>query len=382
MSEDLNQNIFEPHEEEEMEIDLMELARKLWAGRKVLYKAAGIGALLGILIALSTPKKYTVDVILSPEVSKGSSSSLSSLTSMLGIGSSSMGSDLDAFNITMFPQIVSSTPFVVELFDIPVVPADEEQPVRLWDYMDQAKGGSLLGAVLSLPGQAIGAVKSLFAGEDEETASDTINVFHLTKEQSRKVEFLQRAISADVDKKTGVTTVSVTMGDPVVTATLADSVVARLQKYVTRYRVAKAQNDCDYFEMLYEERQKEYYEKQALYAQYVDANKGVILRAALTEGDRLQNDANLAYQVYSQVATQLQAARAKVQEAKPVFAVVQPASVPFYPSGMSRKVVVLAFIFLSVVVAGAWILFGRDLWEKVKEGLKEEPAAEEPTAGA
>jgi uncharacterized protein involved in exopolysaccharide biosynthesis len=196
------------------------------------------------------------------------------------------------------------------------------------------------------------------------------------------VEFLQKAISADVDKKTGVTTVSVTMGDPVVTATLADSVVARLQKYVTRYRVAKAQNDCDYFEMLYEERQKEYYEKQALYAQYVDANKGVILRAALTEGDRLQNDANLAYQVYSQVATQLQAARAKVQEAKPVFAVVQPASVPFYPSGMSRKVVVLAFIFLSVVVAGAWILFGRDLWEKVKEGIKEEPAAEEPTAGA
>jgi hypothetical protein len=378
MSEDLNQNTFEPQQEEEMEIDLMELARKLWANRKVLYKAAGIGALLGIVIALSTPKKYTVDVILSPEVTKTGTTSLSNITSMLGLGNSNLGADQDAFNITMFPQIAASTPFVVELFDVPVVPEDEEQPVRLWDYMDNSKG-SWLGAVLSLPGQAIGAVMSLFSS-DEEEASDTINVFHLTKDQSQKVEILQKAITADVDKKTGVTTVSVTMNDPVVTATLADSVVAKLQDYVTRYRVAKAQNDCDYYEMLYKERQQEYYEKQALYAQYVDANKGVILHTALTERDRLQNDANLAYQVYSQVATQLQAARAKVQEAKPVFAVVQPATVPIFPSGMSRKVLALAIVILSVGGTGAWILFGRDYWEKVKAGLKESPATEEEPA--
>ena len=41
---------------------------------------------------------------------------------------------------------------------------------------------------------------------------------------------------------------------------------------------------------------------------------------------------SLAYQVYSQVASQLQVARAKVQEEKPVFAVVEPAVVPLNPS--------------------------------------------------
>ena len=41
----------------------------------------------------------------------------------------------------------------------------------------------------------------------------------------------------------------------------------------------------------------------------------------------LQNDMSLAYQIYSQVGSQLQVSRAKVQEEKPVFAVIEPAVV-------------------------------------------------------
>jgi uncharacterized protein involved in exopolysaccharide biosynthesis len=93
-----------------------------------------------------------------------------------------------------------------------------------------------------------------------------------------------------------------------------------------------------------------------------------VLASALTERERLQNDMNLAYQVYTQVATQLQVARAKVQEAKPVFAVVEPASVPLQPSGTSRKMVVIGFIFLALVAASAWVLFGRDLLANFRNG--------------
>lgn len=113
--------------------------------------------------------------------------------------------------------------------------------------------------------------------------------------------------------------------------------VAKLQKYITSYRVSKAQQDCNYLEQLYKERQQEYYVAQQNYANYMDANKNVILQTVLTEGERLQNEMSLAYQVYSQVANQLQVARAKVQEAKPVFAVVEPASVPCIRQGQVRK---------------------------------------------
>ena len=131
-----------------------------------------------------------------------------------------------------------------------------------------------------------------------------------------------------------------------------------------------------YWEQIYEERKNDYYNAQQAYAHYVDANKNVILQSVLAERERLQNEVNLAYQVYSNVATQLQLARAKVQEAKPAFAVVEPATVPLRPSGTSRKMILVGIVFLAVAGAGAWILFGKDYWVKIKDELgKKETSA-------
>ena len=355
MAEDKNytNNAERPREDEELEIDLMEYVRKLWAARKVLLKAAGIGAVVGVIIALSIPKQYTVEVTLSPESGKSGGGSLSGMAAMLGIGGMNLGSEADALNVSLFPDIVASTPFILELFNAHVTTLDGEVDTTFVAYLDEQKA-PWWGAVMGLPGAAIGGVKSLFSEKED---------------QAKKVEAMRKAITADVDKKTGITTVTVTLQDPMVTAAITDTVVVKLQEYITAYRVSKAQQDCAYLEQLYKERQQEYYAAQQNYANYMDANKGVVLQSALTERERLQNDMNLAYQVYSQVATQLQVARAKVQEAKPVFAVVEPASVPLLPSGTSKKVILVGFIFLAVAGASAWILFGREFFENLKEGL-------------
>jgi uncharacterized protein involved in exopolysaccharide biosynthesis len=354
---------------EELEIDLMEYVRKLWSVRKLLLKAAVVGLVVGLIIALSLPREYTVGVTLSPESGKNASGGgLSGMASMLGLGGMSMGGDADALNITLFPEIVASTPFLLELLDTHVTTLDGKVDTTFMAYLDEQKS-PWWGTLLALPGMAIGGVKSLFSDKEDEALENTVNPFHLTEKQASKVESLRKAIMADVDKKTGVTSVSVTLQDPLVTATITDTVVAKLQQYITAYRVSKAQQDCNYLEQLYKDRQKEYYEAQQSYANYMDANKSVILQSVLTERERLQNEMSLAYQVYSQVATQLQVARAKVQEAKPVFAVVEPSTVPLQPSGTSKKVVMLGFIFLAVVGTSAWILFGRDFWVKFKSEL-------------
>lgn len=359
-------------EEEEMEIDLMEYARKLWAARKLLFKVAGIAAVVGVVIALTTPKQYTVSVTLAPESSKAAGGGLSGIASMLGVGGLNMGSDADALGVMLYPDIVSSTPFILDLMDTPVSTIDEEEPdTTLVGYLKEYTSQSLMGTVISLPFKAIGIVVSLFSSEEEEEGNGTINPFQLTKEQSQTVEDLKRLIVASVDKKTGVTTVSVTMQDPMVAAILTDTVIVKLKEHITKYRVSKAEEDCQYWEQLNEQRKNEYYDKQQTYAQYVDANKSVVLQSVRIEQERLQNEMNLAYQVYSNVATQLQMAKAKVQEAKPVFAVVEPASVPLLPSGTSRKMILIGIVFLAVAGAAAWILFGQDLWKNLKEGLSE-----------
>ena len=365
-------NVPQYQEEDEMEIDLMEYARKLWAARKLLFKVAGIAVIVGVVIALTTPKQYTASVTLAPEASKGGGGGLSGIASMLGVGGMSMGSDADALNIQLYPNIVASTPFILDLMDTPVKTIDEEQPdTTLVGYLKEYTSSSLMGTVMSLPFKAIGGIMSLFQSEEEETGEKAINPFHLTAEQSKTVQGLKKMIVANVDKKTGVTTVSVTMQDPMVAAIITDTVVVKLKEHITKYRVSKAEDDCKYWEQLNEQRKNEYYAKQKVYAEFVDANQNVILQSVRIEQERLQNDMNLAYQVYSNVATQLQMAKAKVQEAKPVFAVVEPASVPLQPTGTSRKMILVGTVFLFVAAAAAWVLFGVDFWKKVKEGLSE-----------
>jgi uncharacterized protein involved in exopolysaccharide biosynthesis len=357
-------------DDDELQIDWMGILRQVLAIRKKLYKAAAVGVVLGILIALGTPKQYTVSITLSPEM--GSSKSGSGLASMAAsfLGGS-IGSDSpDALNATLAPDIVASTPFLMELFDARVVSQDKQIDTTFTAYLDEQKS-SWMGYVLKAPGMAISGIKSLFSEKKEKTETIQEGTIELNEEDAAKLEGLRQQIMADVDKKTAITTLSVTLQDPKVTATIADSVVSKLQQYITAYRTRKAKEDCQYLEKLYKERQQEYYDAQQRYARYVDANSNVVFQSTLAERERLQNDMNLAYQVYSQVAQQLQVARAKVQEEKPVFAVVEPAVVPLNPSGTSRKVIVLGFLFLAVAFTGAWELLGKKYWQLLKEGLKQ-----------
>jgi len=375
MAEDNKYNNFQ--EEEELEIDLMEYARKLWASRKLLLKVAGIAAIAGVIIALGTPKTYTANVTLAPESGKSGGGGLAGIASMLGVGGLSMSSDADAFNVTLYPNVVSSTPFIIDLLDTKVKQLDSENDTTLTVYLKEGTSSSLIGTIVSLPFKAIGAVLSLFSSDDDEKDNNQgINPFQLTKEEDEVVNGLRKLVVANVDKKTGVTSISVTMQDPLVCAIVADTVVTKLQEFITGYRVNKAQEDCKYWEQLHEERKNDYYVKQQNYARYTDGNQGISRESVKIEQARLENEMNLAYQVYSQVATQLQMARAKVQEAKPVFAVVEPATVPLKPSGTSRKMILIGIVFLAVAGASAWILFGQDLWKNLKEGLKEEKTIE------
>lgn len=358
-------------ETEEQEIDLMEYARKLWLARKVLFKAAGIAAVLGVIIALTTPRQYTVNVTLAPESGK-SGGSLSSIASMFGVGGMSMGNDADALNVMLYPNILESTPFILDLMDTPVKTIDEELPdTTLTGYLTEYTSNSLMSNVISLPFRALGGLISLFVTAEEEQEPDTINPFQLTREQADIVKDIKRLVVANVDKKTGITNISVTMQDPMVAAIMTDTVVYKLKEHITKYRVSKAEEDYKYWEKLYHQHREEYFEAQKNYAEYTDANKDVILQSVSIEQERLQNEMSLAFQTYSNVANQLQMAKAKVQEAKPVFVIVEPASVPLRASGTSRAMTVIGTIFLIVAGTAAWLLFGKDFMAQLKAGLKD-----------
>ena len=306
------QNNIEP---EEQEIDLMELAQKLWAEKRMILKWCGI-----------------------PD---------------------------------LYPDVVKSVPFSVGLFDTKVQEAEGDSTITVSDYLENYTSAPWWGVIMGLPGQIIGGVKSLFV-DDEEEGDGKLNPFRLTKEESDMVKALGDRIAVNVDSKSYVITISVTMQDPLVSAMLADSVATRLKDYVTDYRTNKARSDMDYARQINEEARDDYYNAQQKYAEYVDKNHGISLNARKTEEERLRNEAQLAFNLYNSTAQQLQAARAKVQENTPVYAIIEPATVPVKAS-KPRKVMILAgFIFLAFVAASAWILFGRGFKESFKAGVETE----------
>lgn len=354
--------------EVEDEIDLMEMAGRLWQKRKLLITAGIIGAVVGVVVAFSIPKKYAVTVQLSRESTRSTRNGLSA-ASLLGWDNMMlMSSDNgDALNMLLYPEILNSNPFAIELYDMMVTTRKGER-MPLNEYMDTQRS-PWWSWLFGLPMKAVGAVMDVFRKEEEGDGEGEggLNPFRLSKKEAGCLGAIKGSMTAEVDKKMAVATITVSLQDPVVTAMVADSVVCKLEEFITDYRTKKAVKDCEYLEKLYSEYKEDYYDAQQRYATYVDGNKNLYTHRSMVEGERLQNEMNQAYQIYSQVASQLQVARTKVQEAKPVFAVVNPASVPLKPSAPNKKMILVAFVFLACAGAAAWVLWGEGIWASLKK---------------
>ena len=364
------QNDIQPQNNmEEQEIDLMELAMKLWAERKMILKWCGWAALVGLVVAFSIPKEYESTVTLAPESNKGRSISggMAALAGMAGInlgGSSSA----DALSPELYPDIVKSVPFSVEMFDVKVTDKEGELNTTLYEYLKEEQKQPWWGYITAAPFKALGWVVSTIKGEDEEEGEGEggVDSFRLTKDQSKIIKAMGERIAVSVDKKTFVITITTTMQDPVIAATVTNAVMEKLQSYITEYRTNKARKDLEFTEKLYAENMETYHKAQQEYANYMDRNQNVSLRSAQTQQERLRNEMELAFNVYNQTAQQLQMAKAKVQEDTPVFTVVEAATVPLRASKPSKAMILIGFVFLAAVGAGGWILFGREFVEQFR----------------
>ena len=361
-------------EEQYDEIDVMELLRKLLKNWKFILKWCAVAAVVGLVIGFSTPKEYTVTSKLAPEIVTKTSSAVSSIASMLGANVSNMTTN-DALYPELYPEIVSSTPFITELFSTQVQYKDKKEGMVTTDYYSYLKDQTRSpwwSAVMSAPFKALGWFMGLFREKKElpEGYAD-LNPSALTQEQSKIAKAISNSVNIDVDKKTLVMTLTVVSQSPYVSKTISETVIEKLQEYVTDYRTQKSRKDLEYYEQLYNESKSDYYDAQQKYARHVDANKGVVLQSVKIEQERLQNEMNLTYQLYNTCAQQLQMCKAKVQQETPVCVVMQPPVLPLKATKPSKMTTLVACIFLGALCAAVWVLWGRDWIARFKSEEEE-----------
>ncbi|MDE6378564.1 MAG: chain-length determining protein, partial [Duncaniella sp.] len=171
-----NPDVAPKNSDDEAEIDLLELAGRLWDNRRKIMCWCGIGAVLGLIVAFSIPKEYTTTVTLAPEVTdRKAGGSLGALASMAGISAGSNSSD--ALNPTLYPDMVSSVPFVTSLFNVRVPLAEEDSAtMTVSEYIKEDVRAPWWSAILGLPGKIIGFFKST----EDIPAGHTLDPFRLT----------------------------------------------------------------------------------------------------------------------------------------------------------------------------------------------------------
>lgn len=344
--------------------------------RKLYYKVLSITFVVSAILLIGTPNYYRCTVKLAPELSGSkSTSSLASIASSFGlnIGSGNMGSE--ALFPTLYPDLMNSVAFRASLFSIKVQREDEDSIITYYDYLNEGQKKSLLEYSILPFKWAKDYVLSLIIDEEDNTGK--INPFKLTKEQFEIVEEMEKTVSCDVDNKTLVITIDVTDQDPLIAATMADSVQMHLQEFITDYRTRKARIDLEYNQKLYKEAQDRYEKARRRSAAYNDANQHVIFDRIRSEQVRLENEMNLQYQAYSQISAQLRLSEAKVQEDTPAFTLLQPATVPVKKAGPKRFLICLAVLLIVFVVTTIYIWYKEADLQRLLVSLRKEPETKE-----
>ena len=333
-------------------IDFTQIVKKLWPYRKKYYYVLPATLIITYLIMVCIPRYYICSISLAPESSGTSiSGSLGSLASSFGLGDLAKMNSSDAIFAEIYPDVIKSKNFIAELMLVDVKTKSGDVHCNYYTYLRDHQKAAWWDVWK-------GYIKGLFSSSPKDTynGNEKISIFNLTQQQDNVFMSAQGKIQCSVDKKTDVVSISVRDQDPLVCAIMADSTCKKLQDFIIAYRTNKARIDYEYYKKLSEESKKDYDRALDKYAACADANTKSVLEIYKAKVERLENEMQAKYNLYSAMNTQMQAARAKLQEATPAFTVIESASVPNKPAGPKRMIISIVMMILSFFVLSGWYL--------------------------
>lgn len=331
-------------------IDLRVVFKKIWNNKKLFYKVLPIVFVLSCIYIFSLPRYYTSEVRLAPEMeNSGTGGVLGSLASSFGFDLSDMQTS-DAITPLLYPDLMEDNGFISSLMNIKVTSQDEEISATYHDYLKSFQKK----AWWSYP---FAWLKSLLPKkEDEGGSKNGYDPYNISLNEDGIFGKARDNINIGIDKKTGVITINTKAQDALICKTLADSIKDKLQVFITEYRTNKARTDYNYYKELTENAKREYEKARQQYGSLSDANSKTALRSVELKIEDMENDMQLKFNAYTTMNTQLQAAKAKVQERTPAFTVIKGASVPVKPAGPKRMIFVAAMLFLSILGTAFYIV--------------------------
>ncbi len=321
---------------------------------------------LGLLVALFSPKEYSTSATLMPETQSaqsGASGLLQQYGGMLGIsGANLQGGQEGSIPPQLYPNIVQSLPYQVELMNTEVYFAEYDTTATVHEFFSEIHSpfslmGFLKGYTIDLPGKIIGLFKADEEGPEQPLPQkvDRDAVLSLSKEQMETVKTLQERLSISVDKETGILTLTSEFPDPQAAAEIGKTGINLLKENVEEYRTQKARQNLEFVQEQVEEARKRFEEAQNRLAEFRDSNINLATAKAQTREQELQSQYDLAFNLYNSLSQRLEQAKLDLQEETPVLSVLQPVSVPLNDNTSGLLILIVSGMLGGIISLG-WVL--------------------------
>ena len=309
-----------------------------------------IAGIAGVVIAFSIPKTYKSTAELVAETpEEGGTGGAAKLASLAGFN---LGGSGEAIGPDLYPNVMSSNAFLVDLLDVEVSTVDNSFHGTYNEYLAEHTKSPWWARVTLW-------IKSIFKSSSPSSISKSnykINPEYMTLEESMLIGGLKGTIQCD-NGSDGLINITVRAQDPKVAKVMVDSATAKLQKFITDYRTNKARVDLAYYQELEKETLARYKEAQKKYALFCDSHKELSLKSYVVEQQSLENDLQLTFSTYSQMKEQVQLALAKVQERTPAFTVINASTVAPIAESPKKKLILAGILFCTLVATLGWIYF-------------------------
>ena len=357
-----NNSIQQQNNFQEEEIDIMALIIRLWEKKWFIMKVTCIFAVIGVFVAIFTPKEYTARCVVVPETKGGafSASSLGGLAAMAGInlGGANGGEMLSPL---MYDKLMNNIDLRKELMQTMINLDGYEEPITILEYYTNPKylRTSILGTLkkytIGLPSTILAAIRSK---PQKEEVSLPINspISAYTQDELRCIHAFASSFSVISDKKNGYVVISARMPEAYAAAQVVEAVQNLLQKYVIELKLQKAEVNYEYIKKRYMEAQVVFEKKQEEYAKFQDANKVLSTALSKAKEEQMRSEFNVAKDLFSQLTSQLVQAEMKIKEDIPILTVVEPVQIPLVHSKPQKSKVIFIWFILGVFVGSSFIL--------------------------
>ena len=354
-----NQNQFQ-----EEEIDIMAIIKRLWEKKLFIIKVTCVFAVIGVFVAIFTPKEYTASCVVVPETKGGafSASSLGGLATIAGINLGASGGG-EMLSPVMYDKLLMNINLRKELMQTPITFEDYEEPVTILDYYTNPKYNkiSVIGKVkqytIGLPFTILKTIRERNVDKVSPIASRVDSGLNsYTKDEFECIRIFSKKFSIMADKKKGDVTITACMPEALAAAQVVYTLQNLLQKYVIELKLQKADVNYKYIKQRYIEAKEVFEQKQEEYAKFQDANKVLSTAISKVKEEQIRNEFNVAKELFSQLTTQLLQSEMKIKEDIPILTIVEPVQIPLEKSKPSRTNILILWLSVGFIISSGFVI--------------------------